>query len=158
MIRRMRPPNRDAYTSIEMPRCCLFMYAKYISYPYSFPAALFVLFCFVKLFHIHAFVKNTQQQQLKAYFYFWMSAAEDIESQQKGVVFLVWPGNNSHARNTPSEKDRALHTKCNAAAPIRVVAVHFCLPDEPFFHLLRSIMAMTLGMTYRLRLKFHVGE
>lgn len=96
--------------------------------------------------------------RLKAYFYFWMSAAEDVESQQKGVVFLVWPGNNSHVKNIPSQKDRALHMKCNAAAPIRITAVHFCFPNEPFFHLLRSIMAMTLGLTYRLRLKFHVGK
>jgi hypothetical protein len=95
---------------------------------------------------------------MKANFYFWMSAAEDVESQQKGVVFLVWPGNTSSMRNIPSQKDRTLHVKCNDAAPIRIAAVHFCFPNEPFFHLLRSVMAMTLGINYRLRLKFHVGE
>jgi len=96
--------------------------------------------------------------RLKTYFYFWMSAAEDVESQRKGVVFLVWPGKNSSIRNIPSQKDRLLHMQCNDAAPIRLAAIHFCFPNEPFFHFLRSIMTMTLGMTYRLRLKFHVGE
>jgi len=96
--------------------------------------------------------------RLKAYFYFWMSAAEDVESQQKGVVFLVWPGTTRSVRNIPSQKDRVLHMKCNDAAPIRIAAVHFCFPNEPFYHFLRSIMTMTLGMNYRLRLKFHVGE
>jgi len=87
-----------------------------------------------------------------------MAASEDLESQQKGVVFIVWPGSSSSARNIPSQSDRELHKKCNAAAPIRVAAVHFCYPDEPFFHILRSVMAMTMSITYRLRLKFHVGE
>lgn len=96
--------------------------------------------------------------RLKAYFYFWMAASEDLESQRKGVVFLVWPGNFANVRKIPNQRDRALHTKCNDAAPIRVAAVHFCFPNEPFFHLLRSIMAMTMSLTYRLRLKFHVGE
>lgn len=96
--------------------------------------------------------------RLKTYFYFWMSAAEDVESQRKGVVFLVWPGANSSVRNIPSQKDRLLHMQCNDAAPIRIAAVHFCFPNEPFFHFLRSIMTMTMGVTYRLRLKFHVGE
>ncbi len=102
--------------------------------------------------------QNTMHQQLKTYFYFWMSAAEDVESQRKGVVFLVWPGANSSVRNIPSQKDRLLHMQCNNAAPIRITAVHFCFPNEPFFHFLRSIMTMTLGITYRLRLKFHVGK
>ena len=87
-----------------------------------------------------------------------MAASEDLESQRKGVVFLVWPGNFANVRKIPNQRDRALHTKCNDAAPIRVAAVHFCFPNEPFFHLLRSIMAMTMSLTYRLRLKFHVGE
>jgi len=94
----------------------------------------------------------------KAYFYFWMTAAEDVESQQKGVVFLVWPGPTEGVRNIPNQTDRTLHMKCNEASPIRLAAVHFCYPNTPFFQLLRSIMAMTLSMTYRLRLKFHVGE
>ncbi|VEU42654.1 unnamed protein product [Pseudo-nitzschia multistriata] len=95
---------------------------------------------------------------MKANFYFWMTAAESVESQQKGVVFLVWPGPNDTLRAIPNQTDRALHCKCNAAAPIRIAAVHFCLPNKPFFHLLRNIMAATLGLAYRLRLKFHVGE
>ena len=96
--------------------------------------------------------------RLKAYFYFWMTAAEDVESQQKGVVFLVWPGGSQSIKNIPSQKDRILHQKCNDAAPIRIAAVHFCFPNEPFYHFLRSIMTMTLGRSYRLRLKFHVGK
>ena len=113
------------------------------------------------LFHpsIHAFYSiHFSFQQLKSYFYFWMSASEDVESQQKGVVFLVWPGPTDGMRQIPNQTDRTLHDKCNAASPIRIAAVHFCLPNTPFFHLLRSIMAMTLGKAYRLRLKFHVGE
>ena len=87
-----------------------------------------------------------------------MSASDDVESQQKGVVFFVWPGPTAGMRNMPNQTDRALHHKCNDAAPIRIAAVHFCFPNEPFYHLLRSIMTMTLGIAYRLRLKFHVGE
>mmetsp|Transcript_25093 Transcript_25093/g.69213 ORF Transcript_25093/g.69213 Transcript_25093/m.69213 type:complete len:439 (-) Transcript_25093:1688-3004(-) len=96
--------------------------------------------------------------RLKTYFYFWMTASEDVESQQKGVVFLVWPGPNESPGRIPNPTDRSLHQKCNDAAPIRIVAVHFCVPNKPFFHLLRSIMTFTLGLHYRLRLRFHVGE
>jgi len=165
----------------------------------------------------------------KAYFYFWMIASNDIESQQKGVVFLVWPtldtnnqnqnqntttttssstsssgsrdrdrdcdcdrrGHNSTATSTstaststsiststststtvsnksksnsflkqtiPSDTDIKLHVKMNAAAPIRFCAIHFCYPNRPFFHVLRSVMSMTLGISAMSRLKFHVGE
>jgi len=135
----------------------------------------------------------------KAYFYFWMIASDDIESQQKGVVFLVWPtldnsvgssnnnsasasggrdrdsgglrgGRSSNFTSTsstisnklkqaiPDQTDRRLHIKMNAAAPIRICAVHFCYPNKPFYHVLRSVMTMTLGIHYRHRLKFHVGE
>eukprot|EP00535_Pseudo-nitzschia_heimii_P003210 CAMPEP_0197176676 /NCGR_PEP_ID=MMETSP1423-20130617/2519_1 /TAXON_ID=476441 /ORGANISM="Pseudo-nitzschia heimii, Strain UNC1101" /LENGTH=501 /DNA_ID=CAMNT_0042626077 /DNA_START=326 /DNA_END=1831 /DNA_ORIENTATION=- len=96
--------------------------------------------------------------RMKAYFYFWMAVSEDVESQQKGVVFLVWPGSNPSFKSIPNQKDRTLHMKCNTAAPIRIAAVHFCFPNETFYHLLRSIYAMTLSLSYRLRLKFHVGE
>ena len=112
-----------------------------------------------------------QQQKIKAYFYFWMVASNDVETQQKGVVFLVYPtiskkdgGSGSSKGATisqmmlPNQTDRILHKKCNEAAPIRIAAVHFCLPNTPFFHLLRSVMTMTLPVSYRNRLKFHVGE
>lgn len=96
--------------------------------------------------------------RMKSYMYFWMAAAEDVESQQKGVVFLVWPGTSQSIKNIPCQKERMLHMKCNGAAPIRIAAVHFCFPNEPFYHFLRSIHAMSMGRAYRLRLKFHVGE
>ena len=95
---------------------------------------------------------------MRAYFYFWMSASEDVESQQKGVVFLVWPGNSASFKTIPNQTDRSLHMKCNNAAPLRIAAVHFCFPNALFYHMLRSIYAMTLNQSYRLRLKFHVGK
>ncbi|OEU23355.1 hypothetical protein FRACYDRAFT_233528 [Fragilariopsis cylindrus CCMP1102] len=114
---------------------------------------------------------RTGPDPIKAYFYFWMVASNDVETQQKGVVFLVYPtiskkdgGSGSSKGATisqmmlPNQIDRILHKKCNEAAPIRIAAVHFCLPNTPFFHLLRSVMTMTLPVSYRNRLKFHVGE
>jgi hypothetical protein len=135
------------------------------AYCISTVSTFFLTPCLFHLFThspIHAYTHHPPIRKLKAYFYFWMAASNDVETQQKGVVFLVWPTINKEgttiSQMIPNQTDRKLHIKCNEAAPIRICAVHFCFPNTPVFHLLRSVMTMTLGVSYRNRLKFHVGE
>jgi len=44
------------------------------------------------------------------------------------------------------------------AIPLRSCSHHFCLPDKPYFHALRSLYALAHGTSSRSRLKFHIGE
>ena len=44
------------------------------------------------------------------------------------------------------------------AIPIRMCALHFCLPDTPFFQMIRHVSLFILGENYRARVKTHQGK
>lgn len=89
-------------------------------------------------------------------------AGEDTESQQKGVVFLLWPNPDIAEKiqlRFPIHGGGKLCAMVFRWAPIRIVAYHLCTPaNVPFFQVLRSVFAITLGGSRLSRLKFHSGE
>lgn len=97
----------------------------------------------------------------KILLYFLWIAGDDIESQQKGIVVLLWPNpdiSKSIKLRYPMHNGVNYAQMIVQAVPVRVTAIHFCAPgDNPFFMILRSVLAMTLGKK-RSRLKFHSGE
>ena len=85
-------------------------------------------------------------------------ASEDVETQSKGIVVIIWPVSDvaiNHLRN----KERLIESqkKQFQGTCVRVCAFHFCVPDNPFIHVLRMVFAMTLDKHARSRLKFHIG-
>lgn len=88
-------------------------------------------------------------------------AGDDRESQQKGIVFLLWPDpdiTNSIKIRYPMNQGGTLIRKVFQCVPMRVAAIHFCTPDnDPFFQVLKSVFIWTLG-NKRSRLRFHSGR
>jgi hypothetical protein len=82
-------------------------------------------------------------------------AMEDVESQQKGIVFVLWPG----PKDTPfpNPRDHFEGRRVLDAVPCRVVAIHIAFPDTPVFHVIRSVVALILRKEDRLRIKLHSG-
>lgn len=85
-------------------------------------------------------------------------AGEDVETQLKGIVVIIWPVTDiaiKHLKN----KERLVETQGRQlrGSSVRVAAFHFCVPDNPVFQVLRIVFAMTLDKMSRSRLKFHVG-
>ena len=85
--------------------------------------------------------------------------SDDIESQQKGIVLLSWIGSNKIAAPASATwwENTRLFSKLNIGAPIRVCSVHFCMPDNHIFYLIRSMQAITFFSNDKSRIKFHVG-
>ena len=110
-------------------------------------------------------------------------AGDDIETQRKGIVVLIWFGSptsssssssssstnngNTAASGLNMEKFKKvilnnISNKNTVTAPqlivsVRVSCIHICSPDTPAFRLGRSIMLMTYGNVMRTRMKMHVG-
>jgi len=89
-------------------------------------------------------------------------ASDDVETQQKGIVMVVWPNSNiskSIKLQYPINRGGALFQDVFACVPMRVAAIHFCAPsNDPFFQVLRGVLALSLMGGKRSRLIFHLGE
>lgn len=101
--------------------------------------------------------------------YFLSVAGDDVESQQKGIVVLIWPDPgiaDTIRLRFPVHRGGELAHKVLKFSPVRVAAYHFCTPSNsssgnPFFGIVGSVFALeTLGRgNHQLsRLKFHAGE
>ena len=92
-------------------------------------------------------------------------AAEDVESQRKGMVVLSYSGPKitveEEEKNTKQQKFHqsrvTTHVTVASSVPMRVAAIHFCLPDTTLHHILTRIYGMALG-NYGTRVKFHLGQ
>jgi hypothetical protein len=58
----------------------------------------------------------------------------------------------------PDANSRSTGMRFFEAIPIRVCAIHFCLPDTPFFLMIRHILILILGETFRTRVKTLQGK
>jgi hypothetical protein len=58
----------------------------------------------------------------------------------------------------PDADSRSTGMRFFEAIPIRVCAIHVCLPDTPFFLMVRNILILILGETYRTRVKTLQGK
>ena len=119
----------------------------------------FSLFPFLSLFiYFDYFIKS------KFVFYLSIVAAkDDIETQQNGLVVLVWFASTYKISYKIPLRRRLHGTNRNMDGAygswgcVRVAAIHVCTPDTPAYRFRRSIMAMRTDQ-YRSRLKLHVGK
>lgn len=66
-------------------------------------------------------------------------------------------GNNEVAL-IPDDDSRSTGKRFFEAIPIRMCALHFCLPNTPFFQMIRHVSLLILGDNYRTRVKTHQGD
>jgi len=98
----------------------------------------------------------------KVVLYTLLIAVDDLESQQKGIVVVLWPDRdiaNTIKSRHPIINSSQLYGTIFKAVPVRVSAFHFCTPDTiPFFKVLRSVFVLVVDKVDRSRVKFHTGE
>ena len=93
-----------------------------------------------------------------AYFLFYC-AVDDAESQQKGLVIVVWPGTTASSRvSLPDRREHLMTKRIFESVPFRLVGIHLCLPDTPVYRFIRSVMTLGIGSNNRVRTLFHNGE
>lgn len=102
-------------------------------------------------------MSHSHNMREKIFLYLLTVAAECEETQQKGVLFVMWPGNETNMRMT-SREERLCFEKSFSAFPLRLVGFHFCWPDTRFFHFARSFFVLVMGSKNRARVIFHTGE
>lgn len=88
--------------------------------------------------------------------YFWQALAEDETSQRLGTVMLLF----FHIMDgtvIPDAEMRNMLVRIMDACPIHSSAVHYCLPNTPFCHALKTAYLLVIGKRFRSRSRFHVG-
>ena len=99
---------------------------------------------------------------MKIALYLFYAMSDNVESQRNGVISLAWMAYFNSDIAVPSLFPTSEDATTNLstiydALPLRICSHHFCLPDKPHFHLLRSLMALAMSSCHKQRIKFHVG-
>ncbi|KAG7349839.1 hypothetical protein IV203_012436 [Nitzschia inconspicua] len=100
-------------------------------------------------------LKFSLYARMKFFIYLWWVAAEDVETQQRGVISLFWPENHSLF---PDKREAQEAQRVFGAIPTRIAAYHQCLPDTAFFRFTRAVVILSVDVVSRTRLKFHYND
>ena len=97
---------------------------------------------------------------MKIFLYLMLTASESVETQQKGIISIIFPGTkfSAEAESPGIRLDRIVFLKrIYENLPVRTSSVHVCLPNVPYIHLFRTSLIMTMT-SHRKRMKFHNGR
>ncbi len=67
-------------------------------------------------------------------------------------------GSNEFPTVVPDTNSRSTGMGFFEAVPVRFCAFHFCMPDLPFFQMVRHVMLLIVGENFRTRIKTHQGK
>jgi hypothetical protein len=105
---------------------------------------------------------------LKVFLYLWFvcgggcdtsnNGRNNVETQRKGIIIVYFP-NPKDMNNKKSNWNERLTANARFAkvVPLRVAAVHFCLPDSHLFKVIASVFGMT-SKALNVRTKIHLGH
>ena len=94
---------------------------------------------------------------MKILLYTWTVASNDIATQQRGAILVIWDGRKHIKLPRPAEQQ--LVKKLFRAIPLRICGIHFCFPDSPFYRMAKAMFTLVIGTAEnRNRLRFHTGE
>jgi len=98
----------------------------------------------------------------KVFLYIWSVAADNEETQKRGVVAVCWPqiseNNKENSRYTPPLAAAACWNQFIRTIPIRIIAIHICKGTAgPFLKIAMGYLA-SLAIGTRIRIKIHTGD
>lgn len=84
---------------------------------------------------------------------------DDVETQRRGVVFIIWPGpTNDLTLAPPDKKEHVTGQRIFGFSPIRICAIHFCIREGPIASMIKAGLTLMMGSDSRTRLRFDSGE
>jgi hypothetical protein len=86
-------------------------------------------------------------------------ATQDVETQQKGLVGLMFPGDNATETllRLPDIQTINDTIRMQKSCPFRYAAAHACFPDAPIFQVLRAVIATASTDDFRVRMRLSFG-
>mmetsp|Transcript_27536 Transcript_27536/g.64573 ORF Transcript_27536/g.64573 Transcript_27536/m.64573 type:complete len:596 (+) Transcript_27536:248-2035(+) len=102
---------------------------------------------------------NTPEEYFAAFrliiYLTWSVLAEDVTTQIKGVVVLIFPSfeETSLAKQSAKKLNQAINT-----LPLRFSAIHFCIPNVPIMNMVRSLCLVLIGAEGRRVCRVHTGS
>jgi len=97
------------------------------------------------------------EKTCKVLMYLMHVASENVESQKRGVIFIIISSKISFSV-LPSPDNQRFAQKMNDSFPIRLVAMHFCIPETMYYRMLQSIVLLSHTSETRFRYKTHFGK
>ena len=83
---------------------------------------------------------------------------DDVETQRRGVVFVIWPGpTNDLQLSFPDKKEHVTGARIFSSCPIRIAAIHFCIRDGPVATMIKAGLTLMMGEENRSRIRFDSG-
>lgn len=100
--------------------------------------------------------------RLKIILYLISGAAEDVESQKRGIVVMVWPGRLESSSVSDSGFHLSIHGRQKAievqmAFPLRLVCMHFGYASSPLLKLARIFLVAIMEHQSRVRFNSITG-
>jgi hypothetical protein len=91
--------------------------------------------------------------QLKIVLYLITEASEDVESQKRGLVILIWPGmcGSIPPSKSGSTVDRRLGNDFQMAIPLRVVSIQFGYESSKLLKFARILLVALMQKAIRVR-------
>mmetsp|Transcript_20007 Transcript_20007/g.36122 ORF Transcript_20007/g.36122 Transcript_20007/m.36122 type:complete len:474 (-) Transcript_20007:61-1482(-) len=96
--------------------------------------------------------------KIRLYLYVFLVVSEDVKTQQKGLVELIWP--SGHLLQGIQDKEMTKESqRLNDGVPIRVSGFHLCLPSGNDFlnRVFKQLLLMMIGTELRRVARIHNG-
>jgi hypothetical protein len=94
----------------------------------------------------------------KLFLYMNWVAGDDVDTQRKGLVWIVW-FDLSFKVVRSSKMSGFADTRFSATEvqSVRSAVIHLCVPDTPFHRLCAAVIKLKNGSSARMRMKCHYG-
>lgn len=92
---------------------------------------------------------------MKVVLYIMWVASEDIVTQQRGLITIIWP--DPETRMIPDYKMHVAAKKIVDGFPVRGCAMHMCFPENLGFRMLKAQIGLAMPKSFLQRLKLHLG-
>ena len=108
---------------------------------------------------IFVYVSLLSLLQFRVALYVLLAAAEDEDTQKKGLVTVHFHSDPASHHLSQSEERVMFHRLCDTL-PLRVSAAHVCLPNDESekFRQFKTWVTDSVGNETRKRLRFHYGS
>jgi hypothetical protein len=88
---------------------------------------------------------------------------EDVESQKRGMVILIWPGMSESVTPSSSSvlaniQDRGFALDVQMSTPLRIVCVHFGNAKSPILRFVKTLMVGFMEKRFQARFNIVTGE